>query len=300
MRSEQIVIIGAGPAGCAAAVQCARLGVKPYLIDRSGKPGGLLSNAWQVENYPGIEPTDGRNLVSRLKEFLDRFDIMVDRKVIESVSYDGDRYLLESSGGGIHARAVIVATGTRPILLDVPGAEELREKKLWYEITGLLELVSDPGHIAVIGGGEAALDYSLSLAGAGGPVTLLVRGEAYRACRRLSEAVEESQTITPLFGIEVVRVESTRRGLSVVCSDSGEHIRLECDGAVAALGRESTASDLLKDHPVMNHDSVHTGCRGLFIVGDARLGTLGQAGIAVGDGLEAAMTAVSVVEEGGK
>lgn len=298
MRSEGIVIIGAGPAGCAAAVQCARLGVMPRLIDQTGRPGGLIANAWSVENYPGIEPVDGRNLTVLLKEFLNRFDIMIEREVVEGVCVDGEQYLVETTGGGILARSVIVAAGTRPILLDVPGAGELREKKLWYEITDLLDLEPQPGHIAVIGGGEAALDYSLSLAGAGGRVTLLVRGSAFRACRRLIELAETMQTITPLFGVEVVRLESTERGVSVRYSESGEEASLECDGVVAALGREAATSDLLKDCPVEGRNSIYTDHRGLFITGDARLGSLGQVGIAVGDGLEAAMAAVSVVERG--
>ncbi len=298
MRSEGIVIIGAGPAGCAAAVQCARLGVMPRLIDQTGRPGGLIANAWSVENYPGIEPVDGRNLAVLLKEFLNRFGIMIEREVVEGVCVDGEQYLVETTGGGILARSVIVAAGTRPILLDVPGAGELREKKLWYEITDLLDLEPQPGHIAVIGGGEAALDYSLSLTGAGGRVTLLVRGSAFRACRRLIELAEATQTITPLFGVEVVRLESTERGVSVRYSESGEEASLECDGVVAALGREAATSDLLKDCPVVGRNSIYTDHRGLFIAGDARLGSLGQVGIAVGDGLEAAMAAVSVVERG--
>ncbi|MFC1628180.1 NAD(P)/FAD-dependent oxidoreductase [Gemmatimonadota bacterium] len=298
MRTEQVVIIGAGPAGCAAAVQCARLGVKPSLLDRTGRPGGLLANAWSVENYPGIEPTDGRGMVIHLKGFLDRFDIRIERNSVDGISTDGGHYLVGTDGGDILARAVIVATGTRPILLDVPGAEDLQEKKLWYEITGLLEREPEPGHIAVVGAGEAALDYSLSLVGAGGPVTLLVRGAALRACRRLIEAVEASQTITPLFGIEVERLESTEGGVSVRFSRADERNTLDCDGVVVAIGREPATTDLLKDFQVEQRVSIHTSYCGLFITGDARLGALGQAGIAVGDGLEAAMAAVSVVEKG--
>jgi len=303
VRSEAIVIIGAGPAGCAAAVQCVRLGVMPRLIDRNGRPGGLLLNAWSVENYPGIEPTDGRAMAVHLKEFLDRFDITIEQEIVdgihvESVHGEGEHYLVETTGENTLVRAVIVATGTRPKLLVVPGADDLREKKLWYEVIDLFELEPDPGHIVVIGGGEAALDYSLSLAGAGGRVTLLVRGVTYRACRRLIEAVEASQTITPLFGVEVESLESTEGGVSVRFSRAAVETTLACNGVVAALGREAATSDLLKECPVEKQSSIYTDYQGLFIVGDARLGVLGQAGIAVGDGLEAAMAAVSVMERG--
>ena len=302
MSPEAIVIIGAGPAGCAAAVQCARLGVMSRLIDRTGKPGGLLSNAWSIENYPGVEPTDGRDMVVHLQGFLDRFDIAIDRKVVETVSCQGEHYLIGTIDEEILARTVIVATGTRPKLLNVPGVEGLQGKKLWYEITDLLELMDlehGPEDVAVIGGSEAALDYSLSLAGAGARVTLLVRGAVFRACRRLIEAVEASQMITPLFGAEVERLESTEGGVSVRYSLPEEETTLECRSVVAALGRDASIPDLPGEYHGEGRSSIYSAHQGLFIVGDARLGALGQAGIAVGDGLEAAMAAVSVVEKGG-
>ena len=300
MRSESIVIIGAGPAGCAAAVQCARLGVMPLLIDRTGRPGGLVVNAFSVENYPGIEPADGRTFSAFLAAFLDRFDVTIKEGIVEKVLPDGEHFSVTTNRERIDVRSVIVATGTRPVPLDVQGAEELRGKGLHYEVVDLLGQNPDPVNVAVIGGGEAGLDYSLSLARAGARVTLLVRGLAYRARGRLVDLAEADEAITPEFGVELQSIGESGDGIMIEYSVAGRDASVHCEGVVAAIGREAGTLDLIRDCLPEPTGIVHTGLPGLFITGDARLGGLGQCGIAVGDGLEAAMAAVRVTEEVGR
>ena len=77
-----VVIVGAGPAGCAAAVQCRRLGQHPLLLDRTGRPGGLVAHAHSVENYPGLPPTAGPRMVQLLAEHLERFDLRVEQREV--------------------------------------------------------------------------------------------------------------------------------------------------------------------------------------------------------------------------
>jgi len=179
MRAERIVIVGAGPGGSAAAVQCARLGVTPLLLDQSGEAGGLVANAWSMENYPGLEPLDGAAYVRRLRAHLERFDLKVEKLELQAIREAGGGIVLETDSGAIETKVAILAVGTLPRSLDLPGGEHLI-----YEVRPLLD--RKPERVAVIGGGEMAFDYALSLARAGARVELLVRGTAPRARGRLA------------------------------------------------------------------------------------------------------------------
>lgn len=197
MRQEQIVIIGAGPAGCAAAAQCSRLGVSPLLIDMTGVAGGLTANAFSIENYPGLAPTDGPTFAGLLQDHLERFEISIEPWQIRAIDQIGDRFLLRGDLGDIEARAVILAIGTVPNKLRIPGADELEGLGLYYEVRNLV--ARPPKTALIIGGGEAALDYSLTLARAGGSVTVVVRGEHLRARGRLSALVKKDPSIEIVF-----------------------------------------------------------------------------------------------------
>ncbi len=293
MRRD-IVIVGAGPAGCAAAVQCKRLGVAPLLIDKRGRAGGLTENAYSIENYPGLPPTEGPAFAALIGAHLHRFDIPVEQGVVHRLFCREDRFSISGNFGAIHARSVIVSVGTKPALLEAPGAAALRGHGLFHEVADLLS-AEKVSQVLVIGGGEAALDYSLTLARAGAEVRVCVRGEQLRAQGRLVDLVARS----PLIKIEY---NATPRSLSIAESDvavefdtsKGRAIKT-ADAILAAIGRTSRAPQLLNELDVDPFEGVTTRLRGLFVAGDARTGSLGQAGMAVGDGLAAAMAAVDFV-----
>ncbi len=328
----ELLVVGAGPAGCAAAVQFKRLGGSPVLLDRSGVAGGLISNAFRVENYPGSErPLRGSELAQRLGQFLDRFGLKVRRGEVASIRpverrvpesprnvdpYD-DQPLpapLETSRPGFRvtgdfgelaARSVVLACGTVPLHPGIPG-EELLGGRVYYEVNDLLAFL--PRTAAVVGGGEAALDYSLSLADAGARVHLLVRSSTLRATGRLVDMIEKEPRITVSLStpvLELLRPSANRVELVV----PGR--RISVDGAVLAVGRRTVVTSLLPPPPPplpassgaasppvrpttqATSPSCLTSIPGLFIAGDARLGGLGQAGIAVGDGLWCAAEAAA-------
>ncbi len=294
IRTADIAIVGAGPAGCAAAVQCRRRGVTPLLLDRTGEPGGLIVNAWRIENYPGLEPVDGPAFAAGLAEHLTRFDLSITPAEVTRIDVGDDGFILHFLDDAIAARAVIAATGTRAVRLDLPGAVDLEGTELFYEVVELMRARPRPGRIVVIGGGEAALDYSLSLAGRGVAVTLLIRGSGYRACRRLIEAVQAEPRIETLFGIAPRELRADGEAVVVAVTDTstGGSVPVRGDGVVAAIGREPTIAELLPGLDLGTAPGMMTAVPGLYVAGDARLGSLGQAGIAVGDGLAAARGAV--------
>jgi len=300
MHPVDVAIVGAGPAGCAGAVQCTRLGLEVALLDRTGSPGGLLANAHRIENYPGLEePISGPAFASRLKDWIASFGITVQSAEVGSLDRTDhgfhiglcapDSTLSTRSGESLHALTAVIATGTKPLTAGFEGESELAGSSLFYEVR---PLVATPRlRVLIVGGGEAAFDYALSLAGKGSEVRIYVRSEFHRAGPRLAALVEQQPNIA---------VEYKRRiaGMRM----SGEEIMAEftagracsADAALVAVGR-------VPDNPWIEpspSSSVLTTIPGLFIAGDVRLGSLGQAGIAVGDGLECAALAVAHVQQG--
>ncbi len=305
MQRTRLIIIGAGPAGCAAAVQCARLGIRPLVIDSAGAAGGLLANAFRVENYPGLPPMPGPEFVRRLERHLQRFGLGVTPAEALRISAaggtsptagtrlaarpgigaPGDGLLrVETDRGPIAAEAVLLATGTQPRPLAIPGARALEGRGLFYEVRHLLAAHAQPREIILIGGGEAALDYALTLAARGARVTVLLRGPRPRARGRLLAMARRSEGVSFISNARPVALDETSDGVRVTFSRGDETGDAAAEAVLAAIGRRSTAPALLDPAVAPNQ-------AGLFVIGDARRGSLGQAGIAVGDGLEAAMAA---------
>jgi thioredoxin reductase (NADPH) len=291
MRIADVLVVGAGPAGVAAAAQCARLGLQARIIDRAGAAGGLVANGFLVENYPGLEAAvPGEEIAARLAAHLSRFGLAVERAEASDLVNDDGVWIATANRGEIAARAIVLAVGTRPKPLGVPG-EELARGRVFHEVRGLLAEVPRPARVAVVGGGEAALDYSLTLAARGAAVALLVRGAALKASGRLVEAVAGTPAIALSLEARVERVDPAGGGLAIeVARPDGTHT-LAADALLAAVGRIPALEPIF---PPCGHG--HGRLRGrelevspdLFVCGDARLGGLGQVGIAVGDGLEAA------------
>lgn len=302
-RRVEIAIIGAGPAGVAAAVQCARLGMRPWLCDKSGTAGGLVENAFCVENYPGLEPTDGPAFARLLGNHLERFDVTVAPAIVESVTPSRGGFLLEGDFGSLSALALIAAVGTEAKRLEIPGAKELEGDGLYYEVGGKLraEASSTPiKKVIVIGGGEAALDYSLTLAQRGAKVKVLVRGRALRATGRLVDLATSNDSVEVLFESTPRSIRRKEVGIEVELEAPHGELPLSADAAVAAVGRRTRVFELINNLDEAAARTLSTSIPGLFIAGDARTGTLGQAGMAVGEGLDAAMKAVSFVRAGDK
>jgi len=259
----------------------------------AGVAGGLTANAFSIENYPGLPPTDGPTFAGLLQGHLDRFEISVEPGQVRVIDHIGDRFLIRGDPGDIQARAVILAVGTIPSKLHIPGADELVGRGLYYEVR---DLVSRPPKTAIIiGGGEAALDYSLTLARAGVSVTVVVRGEKLRARGRLAALVEKEPAVEIVFHREPRGIGRVEAGIALDIDTPDGRATITSDMAIAAIGRRSAAQDLEMNLDVDPPETVSTRLRGFYLAGDARTGSLGQAGMAVGDGLAAAMASVAHV-----
>jgi thioredoxin reductase (NADPH) len=293
VRTVEIAIIGAGPAGCAAAVQCKRLEVAPLLIDSTGAPGGLVFNARRIDNYPGIEPTKGSRFAKLLEEHLSRFRVSIEKGTAQSISPCGKTLTVEGDFETIEAKSVIVAVGTVPKTIHLETGPRARGR-VFFEVHAMLCGLT-PSQIIIIGGGEAALDYALSCGDRHIRSTLLVRGTKLKARGMLVDLALKNPFVDILYNARAISVKPDDNGVQVEVSHLGTTWMREVCAVLVAVGRATAAQNLVLGLDLNGFETVSTQIPGLFVAGDARTGSLGQVGMAVGDGLNAAMIAVETL-----
>ena len=275
-----VLVVGAGPGGVAAAVQLRRLGAGVRWWDRTGTVGGLLRHAWRVENWPGVPVgTSGEACCARLHEHADAFGLIPEPVEVTGCLEDGSRVEVSVRGGAPESfDAVVWAVGTapRPWPLAAPGLPV---------VDGFCDLTAGVRRLLVVGGGEAACDGALHAASARIATCLVVRSERLRARGRLAELVMAHPALDRRFSTEVTALQRVGAGVRVTLRGHGIESAHEADAVLFCGGRESRLAALGLRAP--SQGSLRLSPR-QWVIGDARLGGLGQACIALGDGLLAA------------
>ena len=293
-------IIGAGPAGIAAAVQLARHGVRAVVFERRST-GGLLRTARRVENFPGFPAgISGPALAALLDEQLRASGAVLVREEVGSLDRDKEFLIVRTDERDVRCRAVIVASGTRPrdvTDLDIPRGASDRVFREVDELRG-----ARGAHIVVVGGGDAAFDYAMSLSEEN-DVTVLVRGSATRCLPILATSVRSRRRVTVRMLTRVTAVAGESGGrLRLMCLTEGgvgESMRAEFDAdhLVLAVGREPD-DGFLSDE--LHRDAAALEARReLLFAGDVVSGIFRQAAIAAGQGTHAAMKVAAMLRERG-
>jgi len=279
---EMVTIVGAGPAGMAAAIQLRRSGIDPLLVEES-RLGGLLINANLVENYPGFpQGISGPELVRLFSEQLARVGVQPLFERVLELDHDGGCFLIRSENRVWRSRTAVIASGTRPrrpeIPLEVPG-------RVFYEVAPLAGVKG--GEIAVVGSGDAAFDYSLNLA-RHNRVLLLIRGERAKCLGLLEERVASHPAIELRRHTIVRAVREAKAGRVLVeLVGPGGGWEVEADYVIFAIGREARLEFL---SPAVREGMAGLQREGvLYMAGDVGNDIYRQASIAVGDGVRAAM-----------
>jgi len=276
----------------ASAMYLHRAGFAPLLLER-GERGGLLRNANLVENYPGFPGgIKGVDLVERFSKQLDALDIRVTKAEVKLVSKSGGVFRIKSDIGEFSSRAVIVASGTRPRKSLLRGSDGLLGSKVFNELVDMpLEKVAGK-HVVVIGGGDAAFDYALNLQGRGCDVTIISRSEP--KCLSLLRARAEAGGIEVAMRVVPEQVKVVPRGISLQCGSGRDRLEFSADYILLACGREPNneiLSPTLRRQVGKATEIPETNIPGLYLAGDLVRGRHRQTGIAVGDGIRAAMLA---------
>jgi len=293
MQVEDVIIIGAGPAGLAAAIQLKRYGIQPLLFER-GQVGGLLRNANLVENYPGFPGgIPGARLVKLFARQASNVGVVVTHAEVTSIAYDQGLFLVETSQGSYLSRLAVIATGTKPLrIADLSIPVEL-QGRVFYEVHELLKI--EGKCVAIIGGGDAAFDYALNL-GKNNQVIILNRGERPKCLPLLWERAHMVDSIAYHKHTFVQKItKDLSPGMLMDCQTQAGELQFHADYLIIAIGREANM-DCLSD-PFRLQTSMLEKQGLLYIIGDVRNGIFRQASIAVGEGVLTAMKVYRYLKE---
>jgi thioredoxin reductase (NADPH) len=280
-------IIGAGPAGISAALQFARYEIIPFVYEADA-PGGLLFNAGTIENYPGFpKGIEGPELAALFAKGLEANEAVICPEEVLSVDYAEGVFRVQADNPADFSR-LIIATGTRPVPLDdVEFDSEETECGIDYGI-GMIRSIAGKS-VAIIGAGDAAFDYALTLSKKN-DIVILQRGEKPRCNAALARRVAGSERITVLENASAAKISKEEEGrfaLSLCGTGCGSRNMMTADHVIAAIGRvprEIALMPGLSEH----FDELVAGGR-LRFAGDVINQMYRQTSIAVGDGVRSAM-----------
>jgi thioredoxin reductase (NADPH) len=297
---HDVIVIGSGPAGYTAAIYTARALLKPLVFEGTSF-GGALMTTTEVENYPGFRSgITGPELMDEMREQALHFGADLQMEDVESVSLSGPIKEVVTAGGETHrARAVILAMGAAPRYLGVPGEQELLGRGVSSCATCDGFFFKDQD-IAVIGGGDSAMEEATFLTRFARSVTLVHRREEFRASKIMLERARTNDKISFLTNTAVLAVEgeSTVTGLRVRDTVTGKESTLAVTGVFIAIGHDPR-SELVRDavevdpagYVVVSEHSTATSLAGVFAAGDLVDHTYRQAITAAGSGCAAAIDA---------
>ena len=297
---HDVIVIGSGPAGYTAAIYTARAELNPMVFEGTSF-GGALMTTTEVENFPGFRNgIMGPDLMDEMREQALRFGADLQMEDIEAVSLEGPiKTVTTGSGDTFSARAIILAMGAAARYLGVPGEQELlgRGVSACATCDGFFFKDQD---IAVIGGGDSAMEEATFLTRFARSVTLVHRREEFRASRIMLDRARANEKITFLTNTTVLGVEGTDTvtGLRVHNTVTGEDSTLPVTGVFVAIGHdprsELVAGVLDRDddgYVLTREGSTETSLPGVFAAGDLVDRTYRQAITAAGSGCAAAIDA---------
>jgi len=297
---HDVIVVGSGPAGYTAAIYAARAQLKPLVFEGTTF-GGALMTTTEVENYPGFRSgITGPELMDEMREQALRFGADLRMDDVEAVSLGGPIKEVVTADGEKHrARAVILAMGAAARYLGVPGEQELlgRGVSACATCDGFFFRDQD---IAVIGGGDSAMEEATFLTRFARSVTLVHRREEFRASKIMLERARDNDKITFLTNTAVVAVEgdTSVTGLRVSNTVTGEESTLPVTGVFVAIGHDPRselvrgAVDLDSDgYVLVQGQTTATSLEGVFAAGDLVDHTYRQAITAAGMGCSAAIDA---------
>jgi len=294
---HEAIIIGGGPAGLTAGIYLVRGGIDTLLLERI-VPGGTPVNTDRVENYPGFpEGISGRALMERFTSHAQSCGLAIKEfaEVVE-VSYTGNTFLITTTSHQFESIGLIIATGTEPAKMNIPGEREFVGMGISYCATcdGAFFKNMD---VAVIGGGDAAIEESLSLAKIVKKVYVVHRRDRLRAQKILQERAFRNDKIMFLWNKKPIEIGGTGQVEYLIVEDTltGERTTVHVSGVFVYVGSRPNTSFLgnlvERDEAgfIVTDGNLCTKTKGLFVAGDARKKTLRQIATAVGDGALAAV-----------
>jgi alkyl hydroperoxide reductase subunit F len=295
------IIVGAGPAGLTAAVYCARKQMKTVVIAEN--IGGQAASSWVIENYMGFSTISGEELTRKFEEQVRGFDVRLELESVGEVRKEGGVFLVRTASGATYrGRTLILTPGKEPRKLGIPGEDRLMGRGV-----SICAICDAPFYrdrsVAVVGGGNAALQTAIEMTKYTNSVTLIAR-KAFR-CDEIYFTRAEEAGIQVLAHHEVTALhgEEGLTGVTIRDNKTGEELDLDIDGLFLAIGLVPNTR-FLGDLVALNEageilidNDGHTNVPGIFAAGDATSVRAKQIIVAAGDGAKAALAAHEFLEE---
>jgi thioredoxin reductase (NADPH) len=305
MENWDVIIIGGGSAGLAAGIYAVRSGLKTLILEEK-LPGGTISDASIVVNYPGFAEISGGELAEKMTSHTRKVGAVIhDLELVTELELMGEKKIVKTSRATYEAKAVIFSTGSHYKEVGVKGEKEFRGKGVSY--CGVCDGPFFKGkRVLVIGGGNSACITTLYLSGIASEIIVTHRKKAFRAEESLVTDISSKNNVTVLWNTEVQEIKGDKQVKSVTLIDNttGKTSELAVDAVFVQVG-EAPNSQLAKaagietdEHGYIKVDMCqHTNISGVFAAGDVTDQPIKQVGTAVGQGITAALEAFSYIRQ---
>jgi len=298
MQEFDLIIIGGGPAGLTAGLYAARARLNTVLFDKSGG-GGWLNTTQLVENYPGFPAgISGPELAEAFIKQAERFGLRIMMEEVTRLEDHRPLKLVHTIASTYRTRSVIIASGSRPIMLNIPGEEELMGRGV--SICATCDAALFEGReVAVIGGGNSAVDEAISISRHAGKVTIVHRRDTLRAEKMLQDLAFPNPKINFIWNTvpEKIHGEGKVTGLTLRNVLTEEQSYLAVDGVFVFIGTAPNtdflrgAVDIDENGYAIVNENQRTSAEGVWAAGDVEDSRFRQAVIAAGRGASAALLA---------
>ncbi|MBD5498972.1 MAG: thioredoxin-disulfide reductase [Lachnospiraceae bacterium] len=297
-----LIIIGSGPAGLGAAVYGMRAGLNLLVLEKNPMSGGQVLNTYEVDNYLGLPGINGFDMGMKFREHAEKVGAEFKEAEVTEIEDKGAVKIVHTTEGSLEAKTLILAMGAQHAHLEVPGEEEFTGMGVSYCATCDGAFFKNKT-VAVVGGGDVAVEDAIFLARACKKVYLIHRRDSLRAAKVLQDALMAlpnvevlwNRTVSEIYGGDMVE------GLKLSDKESREETSLSVDGVFIAVGinpqteicRELVTCD--EGGYILAGEDTCTSAAGIFAAGDIRKKPMRQIITAVADGANAATAAAALV-----
>ena len=281
--NKDVCIIGAGPSGIAAAIQLKRYNISPIILEMN-RIGGLLNNANLIENYPGFpDGISGEKLCMLFNEQFNKCNINIINEEVMQLDFVDNEFIIKTSNSVFISKYLILASGTKHRVFTDIKISDKAAAYIFYEIVEAKKFLNpaENNTVGIIGAGDAAFDYALSLCSSN-KVFILNRSSTIKCLPVLKKQVDKTSSIKYKDNVKIKSIKPADDGIIIETNNS----ILFFNVLIFAIGREANTG-LLENKNWYSKDEKSDR---LFLIGDVKNELHRQTGIAVGNGINAAMT----------
>ncbi len=301
-----VIVLGGGPAGLTAGIYLGRSKAKTLILD-TGMPGGQMVLTYKIANYPGVENISGYQLSSVMKKQAISFGCIIKSNIkLAALRLEGKQKEVELENGDVFsAPAVILATGGRSRMLNVPGEKEFKGRGISYCATCDGDFFQDK-EIIVVGGGNSALEEAVALTKYAAKVTILHEFDHFQAFEHAVEEAKGNPKIDYIMEAHITEFQGDEslRSIKYKNLKTGKTDQKAIDGVFIFIGYQANTQalhggpvELNQWNEIVTNENLQTNLEGVFAAGDCRAKHYRQITTAVSDGTIAALNALNFIQK---